>query len=220
MAALLRRMPGYRPGVWAYVLDSPDAARSYARQMTSRIPELVLGSQNGLVSDQTAIEVGDRLGTREWYKLASAIDLLNYLPEDLLTKVDRASMAFALEVRVPLLDYRFVEFSARVPHEWKYRNKTTKHLLRKVLARYVPQALWERPKSGFAIPLTSWFRKELRPWVMDELTANWDWTFDVINRPLAMKMIEGHMQGRMNCAPLIWAMISWKHWVRRIGLLR
>ncbi|MDW8297423.1 MAG: asparagine synthase (glutamine-hydrolyzing) [Raineya sp.] len=94
-------------------------------------------------------------------------DLQYYLQDDLLVKVDRASMRYALEVRSPLLDYRVIEFALNLDTSLKYRNKTTKYLLKKILFRYVPAELFKRPKWGFAIPLTQWLRTDLR-YLIDE----------------------------------------------------
>ncbi len=89
-------------------------------------------------------------------------DYHRYLPDDILTKVDRATMSVSIEGREPLLDHRIAEFMARVPFEYKYRDGTSKYLLRKVLQKYLPNELINRPKMGFGIPMFEWFSKDLR----------------------------------------------------------
>ncbi len=90
------------------------------------------------------------------------LDLVSYLPDDILAKVDRASMAVGLEVRAPLLDHRVVELALAMPMSLKYRSRTMKWALRQLLYRRVPRALVERPKMGFGVPLGDWFRGPLR----------------------------------------------------------
>jgi asparagine synthase (glutamine-hydrolysing) len=98
-------------------------------------------------------------------------DLTYYLPDDLLAKVDRASMFFGLETRVPLLDYRLVEWALNLPPQFKNRKGESKWLLKQLLYQYVPKSLFDRPKRGFAIPLQNWLRKDLKDFAMDYLNT-------------------------------------------------
>lgn len=91
------------------------------------------------------------------------LDMLTYLPDEILAKTDRASMKYSLEVRSPLLDYRIVEWSFKVSHKLKYHNFDKKYLLKELTYDYVPKALLDRPKNGFGVPLKKWLRTVLKP---------------------------------------------------------
>ncbi len=145
------------------------------------------------------------------------LDLVTYLPGDILTKVDRASMAVSLETRVPLLDHRVVEFAARLPPEMRVRNARGKWLLRAVLRRHVPDNLIERPKMGFGVPIDAWLRGPLRGWaneLLQRLTAG----DALIRRAPVMRCWNEHLAGRRNHQYRIWNLLMLQAWRERWGL--
>ena len=215
---LFRAFGNHRHRIWARLLSQPNLADFYSHQVAPRTPGLLNVNPERLVGDESAAEAMRRLPAADWRHVPLVSDLISYLPEDLLTKLDRASMGVALEARVPLLDHRVVEFSARVPMDLKYRDGTTKYLMRKILSKYVPRELWERPKKGFGIPLARWFRRELKPWMYDTLLAKTAWMADMIRRDAVERILADHCAGRANHALLIWALINWRLWQKRMGL--
>lgn len=153
------------------------------------------------------------------YQLMSLIDLTNYLPDDILVKVDRASMAVSLEARVPILDHRVVEFAARIPVNMKIRDGQTKWLLRRVLDKYVPQHLIERPKQGFAVPLQRWFAGPLRDWVEDTLSEKALISNNYLDANVVKKIRQEHFSGKQNWASTIWSILMFQCWIdaRTVG---
>ena len=141
-------------------------------------------------------------------------DLETYLPDDILTKVDRASMAVGLEVRAPLLDHRVVEWALRVPPQWKRRAGTTKWLLRRILHRRVPPKLVERPKMGYGVPLADWFRGPLRREMEDRL-----WSGELVALgldPGPARALWGRFHsGRPARSDLLWSVYALMRWSER-----
>ena len=140
------------------------------------------------------------------------LDAVSYLPDDILVKLDRASMAVGLESRVPFLDHRVVEFAWRLPFSLKLRGGTDKWLLRKLLHRHVPAALVERPKMGFAVPLDAWLRGALRPWaeaLLAEPRLRSEGLFDV---PRLREKWAEHLSGRRNWQQGLWAALMFQAW--------
>lgn len=142
-------------------------------------------------------------------------DLITYLPDDILTKVDRCSMKVALESRVPLLDYRVVEFAWRVPVHLKIREGSGKWLLRKVLSRYLPPELFERPKTGFDLPIAHWMRGPLREWAGDILSPSNVRSTGLFDATEVARLFDEHQSGRRNHRDILWALLMFETWRNR-----
>jgi asparagine synthase (glutamine-hydrolysing) len=173
-------------------------------------PDLVIGGAElpDLVADSSAENIAPDLAERMQY-----LDQRTYLPDDILTKVDRASMAVGLEARVPLLDHRVVEFAWSLPRDLKLRGGSTKWLLRQVLYRHVPTSLIERPKMGFGAPVESWLRGPLREWaetLLGEQRLNREGYLNAA--PIRRRLTE-HMSGARNWQHSLWAALMFQSWL-------
>jgi len=139
-------------------------------------------------------------------------DAVTYLPDDILCKVDRASMAVSLETRVPFLDHRLASVAARIPLHMKVRGGKGKHILRQLLYRQAPEKLFDRPKAGFGIPVGEWLRGPLRPWAEDLLDSSrmrQDSFFDV---EVVQRRWRQHLSNERDSTPAIWAILMFQAW--------
>jgi len=139
-------------------------------------------------------------------------DMLQYLPDDILTKVDRTTMSASLEARVPLLDHRIVEFSLGLPHHMKFRDGQQKWLLRQLLYKHVPKRIIDRPKMGFGIPLDSWLRGPLRDWADSLLSSNNIQGQHLLNLQPIQDAWRDHISGKKNQQYALWnalILLSW-----------
>jgi asparagine synthase (glutamine-hydrolysing) len=200
---------------FAAVLNVEDPSALYLRLISHCDPaQLMPGTPEprGLLSNPSV--------TRDFPDLLDRmqlLDLVTYLPDDILTKVDRASMAVALEARVPLLDHRVVEFAWRLPQSAKLRGGKTKWLLRQVLDRYVPRSLIERPKMGFGIPLGDWLRGPLRDWVETLLAEQRLREAGLLDATQVRRLRQEHLEGGRNWQYLLWNVLMLEAWRERWG---
>ena len=142
-------------------------------------------------------------------------DSLTYLPDDILTKVDRASMSVSLESRVPFLNHNIYEFTSKLPLNFKLRGKETKWILRQVLYNYIPRELIERPKVGFAVPIDKWLRGDLREWaedLFDEQKIKEDGFF---NSKIISDKWNQHLSGKKNWDQQLWGVLMFQSWLRK-----
>lgn len=143
-------------------------------------------------------------------------DIKTYLDGDINTKVDRASMAFSLETRAPLMDYRVIDFARSLPTEFKFdRHGNQKRILKEVLYQHVPAAIFDRPKAGFTMPFEEWFRKDLKEYVLETLSEKELNNIPGINVSQTKALIQEHMSGKWNRYPQIWKLLVLSQWLKK-----
>jgi len=153
-------------------------------------------------------------GRMHWLSSLQYLDIKNYLPNDILTKVDRMSMAHSIEARVPLLDHKLVEFAATIPPELKLKGVTTKYIFKKAMEGILPNEILYRSKRGFGIPLGRWFRGKLSSFMRDLLLSRQCLERGIFRKPYLERLIEMNDRGR----PLdlqLWTLITFELWCRR-----
>ena len=183
---------------------------SYWKSPQDLIPGLV--EPSGVISAANRLSSATDLVQQTFYW-----DQSEYLPDDNLVKVDRASMRSSLETRVPMLDHRIVEFSWRVPTSMKYRGGVGKWLLRQLLYRHVPQSLMERPKMGFSVPVARWLRGGLRDWAESSLNRDSLCRHGFLNPDPILHAWHDHLSGRRNMAAPLWTVLVLQSWLSTYG---
>lgn len=142
-------------------------------------------------------------------------DAMVYLPDDILTKLDRASMAFGLEARVPLLDHRIVSFAWALPRRLKTNNGTGKVIMRQLLERYIPKEIIDRPKKGFSVPLGDWLRGCLREWAESLLSLEALQLSGMLNSAYIRASWESHLRGDQDYSHRIWTVLMFQAWYKK-----
>ena len=156
-------------------------------------------------------DVGDS-GADTAYQDFMLRDLVGYLPDDILTKIDRAAMAVSLENRAPFLDHRVVEFAVRMPLALKARNGVGKWVLRQILYRHIPRALVDRPKMGFCVPLDSWLRGPLKEWAGDLISSRQSDAASLLDRTTLMRLFNEHNAGVRDWHQALWTALMFLAW--------
>jgi asparagine synthase (glutamine-hydrolysing) len=139
-------------------------------------------------------------------------DAETYLPEDVLTKVDRMSMAHSIESRVPLLDHRIVELAASLPAHFHLRDGGRKHLFRQVAAEILPPEILRRPKRGFAVPLSRWLRGDLRALFSDTLLSSRATSRGYFQTPFVRQLVQEHIEGTRDHSLRLWQLVVFERW--------
>ncbi|RMF44746.1 MAG: asparagine synthase (glutamine-hydrolyzing) [Planctomycetota bacterium] len=192
---------------WLQIFPEPMRADLYQDDLVEQLPD-----EDPFEFFESA---WNAVGNRDLVSKASLADLMTYLPCDLMTKVDIASMAHSLECRQPMLDYRLVEFAAALPSRLKFRWGRGKLLLRDAFGPLLPRQIWTRRKMGFGVPLGSWFQRELRPLTEERLLGS-EARCHRYFRPDALRtLVDQHMQGRVNHCYRLWNLLVFESWMRR-----
>jgi asparagine synthase (glutamine-hydrolysing) len=142
------------------------------------------------------------------------VDFKTYLPEDILVKVDRMSMANSLEVRSPLLDHKFIEFAATIPSHLKLNGKTSKYIFKKTLENRLPENILYRGKQGFSIPVASWLKNELREYAEDILFSNKTKQRNYFDYDYVTKIWSHHLKGLRDHSDQLWTLLMLELWHR------
>ena len=184
---------------------------SITKQMNrDEIDNLFKNSIQTLPSAFDSTELKDESYSTLAYMMA--IDYQTYLLDDILQKVDRATMSVSLEGREPFLDQRIIEWAAQLPMEYKYNNGNKKFIIKEIVHKYLPKKMMDRPKMGFGIPITDWLQKDLKPYVDQYFDENFIAKQNIFNNTVVQKIKKGFYQGKVERAEKIWYLLMFQMW--------
>jgi asparagine synthase (glutamine-hydrolysing) len=143
------------------------------------------------------------------------LDLQTYMVDDILTKVDRASMLNSLEVRVPLLDHKFAELMFKIPSNLKLKGTDQKYILKESMRNILPETILNRPKIGFGVPLTLWFKDELKEYVNDTLLSSNPLLSNYLDKDYVRSIVEDNKDGMRDFSSRIWSLIWFEEWLKQ-----
>ena len=146
-------------------------------------------------------------------KFMSSYDVSSYLNDDILVKVDKAAMAVSLETRIPFLSKNVIEFSTKIPDRYKFQNGKKKLILQKLLSKYIPQEMYDRPKMGFGLPINEWLKSELKDWTLDLLNEKNIKEQGILNYDVIMKKYNDHQLGIRSNEYYLWPILIFQQWM-------
>lgn len=146
---------------------------------------------------------------------AGLLDVETYMTDDILTKVDRASMANSIEAMVPLLDHEFIELAFQIPSHYKINQQSGKHIFKKTLEKYLDKEILYRKKQGFGVPLASWFNKELEPYTNEKLLNKNSRIYDYLNYKYVKSILQAHKKNHPNTGEQIWSLLVFETWLEQ-----
>ena len=212
LAWFIKLSPNYKHKLIAMGISMKDVETLYVKMFGGMENSWLINQDLGLKSEFLGVLNNP---SKSLLERVSDFDLKTYLNGDINTKVDRASMAFSLESRSPLMDYRVVEFAQSLPTEFKYKSGVQKRILKDILYQHVPSQIFDRPKAGFTMPFKEWFRKELKDYVLDNLSRSELKNIPGINIGRAEEIINEHITGKWNRYPQIWKLLVLSQWLKK-----
>jgi asparagine synthase (glutamine-hydrolysing) len=212
ISKLMSIAPNYRLKIISEIMKSKNIGQAYIDAIT--------GHDLSWISSGTDFKNTEEIkylihNNKNLLERVSDYDIKTYLNWDINTKVDRATMAYSLEARAPLMDYRVVELARSFPTEFKYKNGNQKRILKDVLYKHVPKEVFDRPKAGFTMPFEKWFREDLKDFVLSELNENGLKLIPGIDVKNVQGKIDQHIKGTWNHYPLIWKLLVLKQWLNK-----
>ncbi len=215
-SSMLPALPGQKMYKIASILPAQSLLELHIRLVSQWISPQLAVSENWFVhKDLWASELSEKLNLSSSMQ-QTVWDAQTYMVDDILTKVDRASMTVGLEARVPLLDHDVIEFAWRVPQNMKLRNGSGKWILKQLLYKYVPKDLIERPKMGFGVPIDNWLRQSLKDWAGDCLSHQTLKEQGYLNPDVIQNTWKQHLSGKHNSGGPLWTVLMFQHWLNRI----
>ena len=190
----------------SYVTSFDDAAR--ATLFTAEARKCIDDERR----DDPFTEIFSEFGAADPVAAAMATDILTYLPGDLLTLTDRTSMQHSIEARAPLIDYELIELAMAIPSSVRIRGSEKKRILREAVRPFIPSKILDRPKRGFTVPLTNWFRDELQSYIRQELSESRLKRSAIFNPAAVTRLVDDHVARRANNHARLWALLMFVNW--------